>query len=405
MNDENVKLNPDTGEVLAFDFADQTREMAKIRVVGVGGAGGNAVNRMIIDGLNGVDFIAMNTDLQALEQNQAPCRIQIGKNLTKGLGAGGNPEIGRKAIEETKDAVIDSLSQTDMVLITCGMGGGTGTGAAPIVAEIARDLGALTVGIVTKPFIFEGGRRLEKAEAGMRELKEHVDTMIIVPNQKLISLVPKNTPIEDAFRVADEILLHATKGISDVINIPGLINLDFADVKTVMSQMGDAMMGSGLASGENRAQEAAEKAISSPLLEDLSIQGALGVLVNITGGKDLSLADINEATSIVYNEAGDEANIIFGAVIDPSMNGDIRVTVIATGFHRDGLKSSLSKENHNRYMTDSLASRNEEVPLFEKFESEPLEQTLGEIFGNDGGLNFVSKDDLNIPAFIRKQMD
>jgi len=283
------------------------------------------------------------------------------------------------------------------------MGGGTGTGAAPIVAEIARDLGALTVGIVTKPFLFEGARRIEKGEMGIKALKESVDTLIVVPNQKLISLVPKHTPLEDAFRVADGILLHATRGISDVINVPGLINLDFADVKTVMSQMGDALMGSGVASGETRAKDAAEQAISSPLIDDVSVEGALGVLVNITGGKDLSINDVSEATSIVYDAAGSEANIIFGAVIDPSMNGEIRVTVIATGFHRNGFRSSFYREKTNNDFVPSSVGK--DAPLFQKLEAEPLEQTLGDIFGHDGGLSFMSKEDLNIPTFIRKQMD
>jgi cell division protein FtsZ len=405
MNDGKIFEERNLGEPLAFDFADQNRQVAKIRVVGVGGAGGNAINRMIEDQLQGVDFIAMNTDLQALEHNHSPCQIQIGKNLTKGLGAGGNPEVGRKAIEENKDAVIEVLSETDMVFITCGMGGGTGTGAAPIVSEIARDLGALTVAIVTKPFVFEGARRMEKAETGIRELKENVDTLIVVPNQKLLSLVSKQTLLEDAFRVADEILLHSTKGISDVINVPGLINLDFADVKAVMSQMGDALMGSGLASGENRAREAAEQAISSPIIDDVSIMGALGVLVNITGGEELSLNDINEATTVVYNAAGSEANIIFGAVIDPSMNGELRVTVIATGFNRDGLRSVFYGEKTKKVSEQTISGVSKDIPLFQKLETEPLEQVLGEFFLNDGGLSFTSKDDLNIPTFIRKQMD
>ncbi len=392
-------LGSKSGEPLAFNFTDEDSHAAKIRVVGVGGAGGNAINRMIEENLKGVDFIAINTDLQALEMNKAAHRIQIGKNLTKGLGAGGDPEVGRKAIEENKDAVIDILSDTDMVFITCGMGGGTGTGAAPVVSEIAKDLGALTVGIVTTPFVFEGPKRSEKAQIGIKELKENVDTLIVVPNQKLITLVPKDMPIDEAFRVADEILMHATKGISDVINIPGLINLDFADVRTVMSNMGDALMGSGIASGENRATEAAEHAITSSLIDNASIAGAKGVLVNITGGKDLTLSDINEATTVIYNAAGPDANIIFGAVIDPSMNGDIRVTVIATGFNHNGfgsIKSGL--RDYHRIGT-------EDSPLFEKWENEPLEQTLGDIFGNDGGLSFVSKDDLNIPAYIRKQRE
>jgi cell division protein FtsZ len=393
------------GRNLVFDFADETPQVAKIRVVGVGGAGGNAINRMIDDGLNGVDFIAVNTDLQALEQNKASCRIQIGKESTRGLGAGGVPEMGRKAILENKDIVVNNLADSEMVFITSGMGGGTGTGAAPVVAQIAKDLGALTVGIVTKPFTFEGAKRMEKAERGLQELKEAVDTLIVVPNQKLISLVPPQTPVEEAFRVADEILMHATKGISDLINIPGLVNLDFADVQTIMSDMGDAIMGSGMASGENRAQTAAEEAISSPLIDDVSISGAIGVLVNITGGKDMAISDINEATSIIYNEAGPEANLIFGAVIDPAMEGKLRVTVIATGFSRNGLRSHFYGENQQTQTVSKPLSDLKDVPAVHQFETEPLEETLGEILGQDSGLDFSSKDDLNVPTFIRKQMD
>jgi cell division protein FtsZ len=393
-------------ETLRFNFDDQIRDVAKIRVVGVGGGGGNAVNRMIEGDLTGVEFFAINTDLQALEQNKAVCRLQIGKNLTKGLGAGGNPDIGRKAMEENKDMVINALSESDMVFITCGMGGGTGTGAAPVVAEIAKDLGALTVGIVTKPFLFEGAKRAEKAEAGIRDLKEHVDTLIVVPNEKLLTIVPKNTPFNEALRVADEILLQATKGISDLINIPGLINLDFADVKTVMSNMGDALMGSGVATGENRAKEAAQKAITSPMIEDVTIQGALGVLVNVSGGKDLSLNDIQDATSVVHDAAGSEANIIFGAVVDPTMSGEVRVTVIATGFARNGLRSStvrlpMSERVHG--VSGNLKTGDPTV--IQRLKDDPLEQLLGEVFGQDGGLYLTSKDDWNIPAYIRKQAE
>ena len=394
-----------TSDSLALDFADDVAQIVKIRVIGVGGAGGNAINRMVQDKLNGVDFVAINTDLQTLEQNHAPIRVQIGKKLTKGLGAGGNPEIGKKAIEENKDAVIEILSETDMVFIACGMGGGTGTGAAPVVAEIARDLGALTVGIVTTPFLFEGNKRIEKAENGIAELKENVDTLIVVPNQKLISLVPKNYPLEEAFRVADEILFHATKGISDVINVPGLVNVDFADVRTVMSQMGDALMGSGVSSGENRAKEAAEQAISSPLIDDVSILGALGVLVNITGGKDLSLNDITEATTVIHQAAGDDANIIFGAVKDLSLNGDLRVTVIATGFHRDGIRSGLYRQKTRKVSYQSNEHRMSREPTCSEFDKEILEQVMGEIIGHDGNMSFESKNDLSIPTFIRKQMD
>ena len=398
--EERTNQNRASAKLMTFDFADQKPQIAKIRVVGVGGAGGNAINRMIEDQLVGVDFIAINTDMQALDKNAAPCRLQIGRNLTRGLGAGGNPEIGRKAIEENKDTVIEALSETDMVFITCGMGGGTGTGAAPVVAEIARDYGSLTVAIVTTPFMFEGARRREKAEQGIKELKDCVDTLIVVPNQKLLSLVPKNTPLEQAFRKADEILLHATKGISDVINVPGLINLDFADVKAIMSNMGDAIMGSAIASGDVKAKEAAEQAITSPLIDDVSIMGALGVLVNITGGSGLSLDDINEATSVVYNAAGSDANIIFGAVIDQSMNGDVRVTVIATGFDRNGMRSSLYTDKQLKVPHSNSSSLSGEGSPFHK-----IEQEMVELFGNDGGLDVTSKDDLNIPTFIRKQMD
>ncbi|MGH7594987.1 MAG: cell division protein FtsZ, partial [bacterium] len=273
---------------LRLNFDETSLMAARIKVVGVGGAGCNAVNRMIEAGLRGVDFVAMNTDVQALDSSKSTLRLQIGKTTTRGLGAGADPEIGRKAIEEDREAVADALEESDMVFVTCGMGGGTGTGAAPIVAEIAKDLGALTVGVVTKPFIFEGNKRIKRAEEGIIELKERVDTLIVIPNQRLLSVVPKGTPLTEAFRQADEVLLHATKGISDLISVPGLINLDFADVKTVMSEMGDALMGAGLASGDERALQAAQRAISSPLLEDVSIAGALGVLVNITGGEDLT---------------------------------------------------------------------------------------------------------------------
>lgn len=403
-----------SGTTLDLEFDEPGHQLAKIKVIGIGGAGGNAVNRMVIEEVSGVDFIAINTDLQALDQNRASVRIQIGKNLTRGLGAGGNPEVGRKAVEENKDAVIDALSETDMVFITCGMGGGTGTGAAPIVAEIAKDLGALTVGIVTRPFEFEGLQRSKKAEQGIKELRERVDTLIEIPNQKLLSLVSKNTPLEDAFRRADGILTHATKGISDVINIPGLINVDFADVRTVMSQMGDALMGSGISSGDNRGRESAEEAITSPLIDDISIRGALGVLVNITGGKDLSLSDIQEASTVVQEAAGAEANIIVGAVIDNKMEGELRVTVIATGFNR-------TKNHRTRVIRRDIGStipapgpapektesRIDEIPLFDQVGSETLEQTLGDLLGNE--VSFTresreSRENPDIPAFLRRSL-
>jgi len=297
---------------LTFDYVESVERteskprIVRIKVVGVGGAGGNAINRMIDEKLSGVEFIAINTDLQVLERNKAPVKIQIGKNLTRGLGSGGDPEIGRKAIEENRDIVERALSNTDMVFITCGMGGGTGTGASPVVAEISRNTDALTVAIVTLPFEFEGIKRMEKAEQGIYELRQYVDTLIVIPNQKLLSIVERKTTLESAFRMADEVLLHATKGISDLVTLPGIINLDFADVRTVMAQKGDALMGSAVASGENRAKEAAEKAITSRILEDTSILGATGALLNITGGSDLTLTDVAEASEVVRNAAGPE---------------------------------------------------------------------------------------------------
>jgi cell division protein FtsZ len=316
---------------LTFDFDDTVVPGARMKVVGVGGAGGNAVSRMIREGLSGVDFVAINTDEQALEYCPAPTKIRIGTKTTQGLGAGADPNKGHKAIEEDKNAVYDSLANSDLVFVTAGMGGGTGTGAAPVVAQIARDVGALTVGIVTKPFLFEGPKRMLRAEEGIAKLKENVDTLIVIPNQRLLTIVPMDTPLEKAFRYADEILFSATRGISDLITIPGLVNLDFADVRTVMSEMGDALMGCGMARGENRAKVAAEMAINSPLLEDVSVAGALGLLVNITGGPNMTLNEVNTATSIVSDAAGRNANIIFGAVIDKSIEDEIRITVIATG--------------------------------------------------------------------------
>jgi cell division protein FtsZ len=316
---------------LTFDFDDSAVPGARMKVVGVGGAGGNAVSRMIREGLSGVDFVGINTDEQALEYCSAPTKIRIGTKTTQGLGAGADPNKGHKAIEEDKNAVYDSLANSDLVFVTAGMGGGTGTGAAPVVAQIARDVGALTVGIVTKPFLFEGPKRMLRAEEGIAQLKENVDTLIVIPNQRLLTIVPVDTPLEKAFRYADEILFSATRGISDLITIPGLVNLDFADVRTVMSEMGDALMGCGMARGENRAKVAAEMAINSPLLEDVSVAGALGLLVNITGGPNMTLNEVNTATSIVSDAAGRNANIIFGAVIDKSIEDEIRITVIATG--------------------------------------------------------------------------
>ncbi|MBM4269681.1 MAG: cell division protein FtsZ [Deltaproteobacteria bacterium] len=305
---------------------------ARIKVIGVGGGGGNAVNTMIQSGMPRVDFIAANTDAQALAANLAPIKIQLGGQFTKGLGAGANPEVGRQAASEDVDVLRDLLAGADMVFITAGMGGGTGTGGAPIIAGVAKEMGALTVGVVTKPFLFEGKRRMRQAEEGIRELKHSVDTLITIPNQRLLSVSSRNMPILETFRKADDVLLQAVRGIADLITVHGLINLDFADVRTIMSEMGMAMMGAAIAEGENRAVEAAQRAISSPLLDDISIQGARGVLINITGGSDLSLHEVNEAATLIQEEAHEDANIIFGAVIDETMGDKLRITVIATGF-------------------------------------------------------------------------
>ncbi|HNN96976.1 MAG TPA: cell division protein FtsZ, partial [Pseudomonadota bacterium] len=311
---------------------DENHNHAKIKVIGVGGGGGNAISTMIQGRLEGVDFVAANTDLQALESNQAPIKIPLGQRLTKGLGAGANPEIGRSSAEEDRDHIAEVLQGADMVFVTAGMGGGTGTGAAPVIAEVARELGALTVGVVTKPFPFEGKKRRRQAEEGIINLARAVDTLITIPNERLLSVAGQKTTMLDAFRKADEVLLNAVQGISDLITIPGLINVDFADVKTIMSNMGRALMGTGRAVGERRALEAAQQAISSPLLEDVSITGATGILINITGGPDLTLFEVNEASSLIQEAADEEANIIFGSVIDPSLTDEVRITVIATGF-------------------------------------------------------------------------
>ncbi|MHB0968383.1 MAG: cell division protein FtsZ [Thermoanaerobaculia bacterium] len=305
---------------------------AKIKVVGVGGGGGNAVNRMIQAGIRGVEFIVANTDVQAMRNSQAPVKLQLGAKLTKGLGAGANPDIGKQAALEDTDHILEVLSGSDMIFITTGMGGGTGTGAAPIIASLASELGALTVAVVTKPFAFEGKRRRVHAEHGIRALRDHVDTLITIPNERLLSFVDRATSMGEAFRIADDILRQAVQGISDLITVPGEINLDFADVRTIMHGMGMALMGTGVSQGEHRAVEAAQRAISSPLLEEASIEGAKGVLINVTGGHDMTLFEVHEAASIIQQAADEEANIIFGTVIDPSMKDEMKVTVIATGF-------------------------------------------------------------------------
>src|SRR5688500_9335524 len=319
---------------MIFEFEENASQNARMKVVGVGGGGGNAVNRMIDEHLEGVEFISINTDAQALLSSKSDVKIQIGKKLTRGLGAGARPEIGRQAIEENRDEVLRALSGADMVFVTCGMGGGTGTGAAPVICELAREAGALTVGIVTRPFLFEGRKRMRQADQGIADMRRNVDTMIVVPNERLLAVVGKGIPFQDALKKADEVLLHATQGISSLISVTGLVNVDFADVRTVMQSGGSALMGTGIGRGDNRAMEAAQQAIASPLLDNISIVGATGVLVNITGGADLTLGEVHQINEIIHDAVGDDAEIIFGAVHEPAMQGEIRVTVIATGFDK-----------------------------------------------------------------------
>ncbi len=354
--------------MLEFDM--ETDQFAQIKVIGVGGGGSNAVNRMIASGLSGVEFIAVNTDSQALNMSQANLKLQLGQNLTKGLGAGADPEIGKRAAEESKEELEQALKGADMVFVTAGMGGGTGTGAAPIIAETARELGALTVGVCTKPFRFEGKKRQRQAETGIEEIRKTVDSLIIIPNDRLLQVVEKKTTMMEAFNVADRVLLQGVQGISDLITVPGLINLDFADVKTIMANTGTALMGIGRSNDENRAAEAAKSAILSPLLET-SIEGAQGILMNITGGSNLGLMEANEAADIVAEAAAEDANIIFGAVIDENLEDEIRVTVIATGFEGKGEeRTSLSGQHTAR---EELANS-----------------------------SFVGED-INIPAFLRRK--
>src|SRR5512145_2728176 len=330
------KRNRTLGDIdastLRLKLDEETRTGARIKVVGVGGGGSNAVNRMVLAGLDGVEFIVANTDLQALKLNAAPHKLQIGGKLTKGLGAGADPNVGREAALEDTDGLIQSLTGADMVFVTTGLGGGTGTGAAPVIASLASELGALTIAVVTKPFKFEGKRRAAAAERGLEALRECVDTVITIPNERLLSIIDRNTPLNDAFATADDVLRQAIQGISDLILVPGLINLDFADVKTIMSGMGLAMMGTGVAEGQDRAMEAARRAISSPLLEGASVNGSRGVIINVTGGPDLSLVEVSDASTIIQEAAHEDANIIFGAVVDPALKGKVKITVIATGF-------------------------------------------------------------------------
>ena len=387
---------------MQFEFDTLADQKARIKVIGVGGAGGNAINRMISLGLSGVEFIAINTDAQDLDNNRAETKIQIGKNQTKGLGAGAKADVGKTAMETEKEAVSSIIEGADMIFVTAGMGGGTGTGAAPIVAQIARELGALTVGIATRPFNFEGAKRMSRANSGIEEMQRNCDTLISIPNQKLLSIADKSTTLTEAFHLADTILHQATRGISDLINVHGLINLDFADVDTIMRNMGDAIMGTGVASGEERAVLAAQQAISSPLLDDINMRGAQGVLVNITGGDDLTLMETDDATSIIFEEAGDEANIILGAVIDPSLGEEIHVTVIATGFNGQSRVAGINsdKELPLKPTYKQVADDIHETPNVPTHQSKGMdvEETSVE---NPEPIVFQDDDHLEIPAFMR----
>ena len=393
---------------MLFEFDSLSEQKANLKVVGVGGAGGNAVNRMITSGMQGVDFIAINTDAQDLENNPAEHKIQIGKNLTKGLGAGANSNVGKNAVEADSEVIYNLLEGADMAFITGGMGGGTGTGAAPVVAQISRELGILTVGIVTIPFKFEGPKRYNRALEGIAEMKKSCDTLIAIPNQKLLSVVDKSTTLPEAFQMADGILHQAAKGISDLINVHGMINLDFADVETIMKNMGEAIMGTGIAQGEERAALAAQQAISSPLLDNASIAGAQGVLVNITGGENITLHEIDEATSIILEEAGESANIIVGAVIDPNMKENIQVTVISTGFNTMNMETEINKKVEKSVPTRDLQEL-ENKPLHAQKEESPVESNEDNqnrmVFDDTQESPSIYEKRLEVPAFLRKQQE
>ncbi len=410
---------------MIFEFEENTSQNARMKVVGVGGGGGNAVNRMIEERLEGVEFVSVNTDAQALLNSKSDVKLQIGKKLTRGLGAGARPEVGRQAIEENRDEVLRAMTHADLVFVTCGMGGGTGTGAAPVVCELARQAGALTVGIVTKPFLFEGRKRMRQAELGIAEMRKNVDTMIVVPNERLLAVVGKGIPFQEALKKADEVLLHATQGISSLISVTGLVNVDFADVRTVMQNGGSALMGTGVGRGENRAVEAAQQAIASPLLDNVSISGATGVLVNITGGEDLTLGEVHQINEIVHEAVGEEAEIIFGAVHEPAMHGEIRVTVIATGFDR-----ATTGATAQPVFGSTVQHPVRGAPVIPLHSNRSVRPVTGAPFGgstarptpaaipeiprrvtpfNPGSSSKDGRDqelsDMEIPTFIRRQMD
>jgi cell division protein FtsZ len=384
-------MTPDTRQpgtgINIFIDDDPPLTGARIKVIGIGGGGSNAVNRMIEAGIEGIEFLVANTDLQALKRSRAPIKIQLGSRLTKGLGAGADPNVGREAALEDTDKIIEVLEGADMVFVTTGLGGGTGTGAAPIIASLATELDALTVAVVTKPFHFEGRRRMQQADHGLRELRECVDTVITIPNERLLHTVDRGVSLSDSFKVADDVLRQAVQGISDLITVPGLINLDFADVKSIMQGMGMALMGAGRATGENRAIEATQQAISSPLLEEATIQGAKGVLINITGGPDLTLFEVNAASSIIRESADDDANIIFGAVIDETLTDEMKITVIATGFDRE-------------VTSVASAAATTAIPAPPpRFVARPADDLPRPMMGNS------RVDDLDVPTFIRKKAD
>jgi cell division protein FtsZ len=406
-----------TDAMLRLQLDEEARAGARIKVVGVGGGGSNAVNRMVTAGLDGVEFIVANTDLQSLKLNAAPHKLQIGSKLTKGLGAGADPNVGRQAALEDTEKLIEALDGADMVFVTTGLGGGTGTGAAPVIASLASELGALTIAVVTKPFRFEGKKRQTQAEQGLEELRECVDTVITIPNERLLATIGRTTSLNDAFTNADDVLRQAIQGISDLILVPGMINLDFADVKTIMAGMGLAIMGTGTAEGENRAMVAANAAISSPLLEDASVRGARGVIINVTGGPDLSLIEVSEASAIIQEAAHDEANIIFGAVVDPKMQGRVKITVIATGFDRptaahspaaSAAQTPVDLQSYAAWKQESgeriAANGGSRLTVSRRSILDiPLPAATADDMGP--GAEFEPASPLDVPAFLRRQSE
>ena len=374
---------------------NQAETFARIKVVGVGGGGTNAVNRMIEEGIQGVEFVAINTDAQALMLAKSPTRVRIGNKLTRGLGAGGDPEIGRKSAEESAEDLYNVMKGADMVFVTAGLGGGTGTGAAPIVAQIAKDVGALTIGVVTRPFTFEGNRRMQSSELGMDKLKEHADTLIVIPNDRLLQIMDKRASLTDSFRMADDVLRQGIQGISELITVPGLINLDFADVRTIMREGGAALMAVGRASGEDRARVAAEQAISSQLL-DITIDGARGVLFNVTGGPSLTLFEVNQAAAIIRETSHPDVNMIFGAVIDPDAGDEIRITVIATGFERSGMPRRIATNNHSVLRDPKTNTRNLEMVSVDAPNAQSAKN-------DEFKPKTFNTEDLDIPTFLRNR--